>query len=59
MKGGNVEPVAIIKAGKTTKLGTEGAAAAAPAAPAAAPAVPGAAPAAAPAAPMSKDAPKK
>src|ERR1700704_3008629 len=48
MKSGNVEPVAIIKAGKTTKLGTEGAAAAAPAAPAAAPA-----------APMSKDAPKK
>ena len=38
MKNGNVEPVAIIKAGKTTKLGTEGAAAAAPAAPAAAPA---------------------
>jgi hypothetical protein len=31
MKSGNVEPVAIIKAGKTTKLGTEGAAAAAPA----------------------------
>jgi branched-chain amino acid transport system substrate-binding protein len=39
MKNGNVEPVAIIKAGKTTKLGTEGAAAAAPAAPAAAPAM--------------------
>jgi hypothetical protein len=38
MKNGNVEPVAIIKAGKTTKLGSEGAAAAAPAAPAAAPA---------------------
>src|SRR5436190_5777321 len=62
MKSGNVEPVAIIKAGKTTKLGSEGAAAAAPAAPAAAPAAPGAAPAApaaAPAAPMAKDEKKK
>ena len=37
MKNGNVEPVAIIKAGKTTKVGVEApAAAAAPAAPAAA-----------------------
>ena len=52
MKGGKVEPIAIIKAGKTTKVGMEGAAAAAPAAPAAAPAP---APAMAPA----KDAPKK
>ena len=51
MKKGNVEPIAIIKAGKTTKLGMEAApAAAAPMAPAAAPA-----PAMAPA----KDAPKK
>jgi len=49
MKNGNVEPVAIIKAGKTTKLGTEGAAAAAPAAPAATPPAPAAAPAMAPA----------
>jgi branched-chain amino acid transport system substrate-binding protein len=58
MKNGNVEPVAIIKAGKTTKLGVEApAAAAATAAPAAA-----APPAAAPAAPAmapAKDAPKK
>ncbi|MEO8303658.1 MAG: branched-chain amino acid ABC transporter substrate-binding protein [Betaproteobacteria bacterium] len=50
MTKGVVEPVAIIKAGKTTKIGMD--AAAAPAAPAAAPAM-------APAAPMSKDAPKK
>jgi len=57
MKNGNVEPVAIIKAGKTTKLGSEGAAAAAPAAPGAAPAAP-APSAAAPAAPMAKDASK-
>ena len=53
MKGGNVEPVAIMKAGKTTKVGGDAPAAAAapmaPAAPAMAPA------AAAPA----KDAPKK
>ena len=50
MKGGNVEPVAIIKAGKTTKVGAEApAAAAATAAPAAAPAAPAAAPAMAPA----------
>ena len=52
MKNGNVEPVAIIKAGKTTKIGPEApAAAAAPmAAPAAAPApAPAAAPAMAPA----------
>jgi branched-chain amino acid transport system substrate-binding protein len=56
MKNGNVEPIAIIKAGKTTKVGAAGAAAAAPAAaPAMAPAM---APAA-PAAPMAKDAPKK
>ncbi len=48
MKNGNVEPVAIIKAGKTTKLGSEGAAAASPAAPAAAPAPAPAAPAEAP-----------
>jgi branched-chain amino acid transport system substrate-binding protein len=61
MKGGNVEPVAIIKAGKTTKVGGDApAAAAAPAAaPMAAPAAPMAAPAMAPAAPMAKDAPKK
>jgi len=57
MKNGNVEPVAIIKAGKTTKLGSEGAAAAAPAAPGAAPAAPEPS-AAAPAAPMAKDASK-
>ncbi len=55
MKNGQVEPVAIIKAGKTTKLGTEGAAAAAPAAPAAAPAAPAAAPAMAPAAPAKEE----
>ena len=56
MRGGNVEPVAIMKAGKTTKVGADApAAAAAPMAPAAAPA----APAMAPAAPMAKDAPKK
>lgn len=53
MKKGKVEPIAIIKAGKTTKVGSG--AAAAPAAPAAAPA---AAAAPAPAAPA-KDAPKK
>jgi branched-chain amino acid transport system substrate-binding protein len=35
MKGGKVEPVAIIKSGKTTKIGGDKAAAAAPAAPAA------------------------
>jgi len=35
MKGGKVEPVAIIKSGKTTKIGDDKAAAAAPAAPAA------------------------
>ncbi|NDP41661.1 MAG: branched-chain amino acid ABC transporter substrate-binding protein [Aromatoleum sp.] len=46
MKGGKVEPVAIIKAGKTTKIGGE-APAAAPMAPAAAPMAP------------AKDAPKK
>ena len=58
MKNGNVEPVAIIKAGKTTKLGTEGAAAAAPAAPAAA--APAAAPApAAPAMAPAKEEKKK
>jgi branched-chain amino acid transport system substrate-binding protein len=34
LKNGNVEPIAIIKAGKTTKLGGEAAAAAAPAEPA-------------------------
>jgi len=52
MKGGNVEPVAIMKAGKTTKVGGDApAAAAAPMAPAA--------PAMAPAAPKAKDAPKK
>jgi len=55
MKKGNVEPIAIIKAGKTTKLGMEAApAAAAPMAPAAAPA-----PAMAPAMAPAKDAPKK
>ncbi len=48
LKNGNVEPVAIIKAGKTTKIESAAAAAAAPAA----------APAMAPAAPA-KDAPKK
>jgi branched-chain amino acid transport system substrate-binding protein len=58
MKNGQVEPVAIIKAGKTTKLGTEGAAAAAPAAPAAA--APAAAPApAAPAMAPAKEEKKK
>ena len=48
MKGGKVEPVAIMKAGKTTKVGADApAAAAAPmAAPAAAPAAPAMAPAA-------------
>jgi branched-chain amino acid transport system substrate-binding protein len=55
LKGGNVVPVAIIKAGKTTKLdapaATAMAPAAAPAAPAAAPAMAPAAPAMAPAAP--------
>ena len=57
MKNGNVDPIAIIKAGKTTKVGVEApAAAAATAAPAA---VPGAAPAAAPAMAPAKDAPKK
>ena len=51
MKNGSVEPVAIIKAGKTTKVGPEApAAAAAASAPAAAPAAPAAAPAMAPAA---------
>ena len=35
MKGGKVEPIAIIKAGKTTKIGGDAQAAAAPAAPAA------------------------
>jgi len=74
LKGGNVVPVAIIKAGKTTKLdapaATAMAPAAAPAAPAMAPATPAMAPAApamAPAAPApamapaapAKDAPKK
>ncbi len=41
MKGGKVEPVAIVKAGKTTKIGAEGttSASAAPAAPAMAPAM--------------------
>jgi hypothetical protein len=41
MKGGKVEPVAIIKSGKTTKIGgdTAAAAPAAPAAPAMAPAM--------------------
>src|SRR5438876_3119835 len=64
MKNGNVEPVAIIKAGKTTKVGPEAPAAAA--APMAAPAAPAAAPMAAPAAPApapamapAKEAPKK
>ncbi len=58
LKNGNVEPIAIIKAGKTTKVGREAPAAAA---------APMAAPAAAPAAgtgagarsPDAKDAPKK
>jgi branched-chain amino acid transport system substrate-binding protein len=45
MKGGKVEPVAIIKSGKTTKIGGNASAAAAPAAPAA----PAMAPAMAPA----------
>jgi branched-chain amino acid transport system substrate-binding protein len=54
MKNGNVEPVAIIKAGKTTKVGAD-----APAASAPAPAAPAPAPSMAPAAPMTKDAPKK
>ena len=48
MKGGNVVPVAIIKAGKTTKLDAPAPMAAAPAA---APAMAPAAPAMAPAAP--------
>jgi branched-chain amino acid transport system substrate-binding protein len=59
MKGGKVEPVAIIKAGKTTMVAS---AAGAMAAPAAAPAAPAAAPAMAPAAKggeMAKEAPKK
>jgi hypothetical protein len=51
MKNGNIEPVAIIKAGKTTKI--ESAPAAAPAAAAPAPA------AAAPAAAAPAEAPKK
>jgi branched-chain amino acid transport system substrate-binding protein len=53
MKDGKVDPVAIIKAGKTTKIGGDASAAAAPAtAPAAAPAMaPAAAPAMAPAEP--------
>ena len=59
MKNGIVEPVAIIKAGKTTKVGADAPAAAAPAAAAPAPAAPAPAPAMAPAAPMTKDAPKK
>ena len=65
MKHGIVEPVAIIKAGKTTKLGVEAPAAAAAttpapaAAPAAAPMAAPAAPAPAPAMAPSKDAPKK
>jgi branched-chain amino acid transport system substrate-binding protein len=46
LKGGVVEPVAVVKAGKSTKVGGDAPAAAA-------------APAAAPAAPMAKDAPKK
>jgi branched-chain amino acid transport system substrate-binding protein len=54
MKAGKVEPIAIIKAGKSTKIGMEGTAAAAPAA---APAAPAAAPA--PAMAPTKDAPKK
>jgi len=61
MKNGIVEPVAIIKAGKTTKLGVEAPAAAAATtpAPAAAPMAAPAAPAPAPAMAPSKDAPKK
>jgi len=61
MKNGVVEPVAIIKAGKTTKLGVEAPAAAAATtpAPAAAPMAAPAAPAPAPAMAPSKDAPKK
>ena len=64
MRDGNVVPVAIVKAGKTTKLDLPAAApaAAAPAAaaPAAAPAMaPAAAPAMAPAMAPAKDAPKK
>jgi len=61
MKNGKVEPVAIMKAGKTTKVGGDASAAAAPAAPAAAPAPAPAAPAPAPAPAMApaKDAPKK
>jgi branched-chain amino acid transport system substrate-binding protein len=39
MKGGKVEPVAIIKAGKTTKVGAEATAAAPAAAPAPVPAM--------------------
>src|SRR5580765_1875153 len=59
MKNGNVEPVAIIKSGKTTKVDVASAAPTPAAAPSAAPAAAPAVPAAAPAAPMSKDAPKK
>ena len=61
MKNGNVEPVAIIKAGKTTKLGAEAPAAAAATAAPAAPARRSvrAAPAPAPAMAPAKDAPKK
>jgi branched-chain amino acid transport system substrate-binding protein len=59
MKNGKVEPIAIIKAGKTTKLGGEAAAAPAAAAPAPAAAAPAPAAAApAPAAPA-PEAPKK
>ena len=63
MKGGKVDPVAIIKAGKTTKVDSAAAAPAAPAA-AAAPAAPAGAMAPAggamaPAAPKAGDAPKK
>ena len=53
MKGGKVEPVAIMKAGKTTKVGAEAPAAAA--APMAAPATAPAAPAMAPAAPKAEE----
>ena len=49
LRNGNVEPVAIVKAGKTTKVEM----------PAAAPAAPAAAPAMAPAMAPAKDAPKK
>ncbi len=57
LKAGNVEPLAIVKAGKTTKIDTSGAAAAPAAAPAPAPAA--AAPAAAPAPAMAPAAPKE